>query len=78
MDDTVQTRLTKARKLIQEAHDVIAAIPSGAAREHHRDTAGTLTAMVLPGLDLLTKTISGLLKDGPQPYSADLAPPVKP
>lgn len=73
MDDTVQTRLTKAKRLIQEAHDVIAGIPSGAAREHHKDTAPALTTMVLPGLDLLTQTISGLLKDGqPKPFEKGL------
>jgi len=77
MDDTVYRRLTKARKLIQQAHDEIAGIPSGAAREHHQDTAGTLVTMVLPGLELLTKTISGLLQDGPHPYDHDLAPPEK-
>jgi len=77
MDDTVYQRLSKARKLIQQAHDEIAAIPSGAAREHHPDTSGTLLSMVLPGLELLTKTISGLLRDGPHPYDHDLGPPEK-
>lgn len=33
MDDTVQRRLTKARRLIQEARDEIALIPSGAATD---------------------------------------------
>jgi len=73
MDDTVEKRLVRVRKLIQEAHDAAAGIPIDAAHEHSKITASALRTAILPGLDLLSLTIGGLLKDGqPKPFGDGL------